>query len=136
MFPSHCRIYRILASAAKPMLLAEITKLGCCDEHTAGRALNDLRSCGLVHICKWKRKGGDVGGAPLAMWQFGQAIDAPRPAALDLKACKRRHYHKRKDRIIQQFGDEVWNRIRVSRSQGGADKLVVDGKTVYQRGAA
>lgn len=134
-WPAHCRVFARMKQHRKPLLLAEVAALGCIAEQTAGRVLRELRECGLVHISKWKRSL-DVGGAPLAMWKIGQGQDAPKPEPLGHRACNLRYWHKRKARVVETHGEEVWARMRVCRNQGGADRIVSGGKTIYQRGAA
>lgn len=134
-WPSHCRVYARMKDQRKSLLLAEVAGLSCIAEQTAGRVMRDLRECGLVHISKWKRSL-DVGGQPLAMWKFGWGQDAQKPEPLGHKACNLRYWHKRKARVIQEHGEEVWARIRICRKQGGADKIVRSGQTVYERGPA
>lgn len=132
-WPAHCRIYRVLRESKKQLVLLDIAKLACVADQTAGRALIELRSLGLAHIAKWRRTEGNTGGAPAAMWVYGYGVDAPKPTAYDEKTCKLRHYHKKKEKVIDRFGHDIWKRMRLSRREGGADVISKDGYVIYRR---
>lgn len=101
---------------------------------TTCAALNILHECGLIHIKTW-RPVTTGGGFPAKVWAFGYGEDAQRPKARDAKEIRRNCWHKRKADVTQKYGIEVARKIFKSRNQGGADRIVIDGRTVYQRGA-
>jgi hypothetical protein len=129
-WPAHCRIYRVLREAKKPKTMTEVASLACVADQTAGRALKDLRALGLAHVADWQRSI----GYPAALWAFGFGVDTPRPDAEPVRAVRLRHYHKKKAEVIEQFGMEVWKRMRVSRNNGGADVIsTMDDGVIYRR---
>lgn len=96
-------------------------------------ALNTLHACGLIHVAAWRPV--TVGGGwPAKVWAFGYGEDAPRPPARDAKAIRRESWHRRRAHLAEQYGDEVARKIYRSRNNGGADRIVIDGRTVYERG--
>ena len=134
-WPSHCRIYRLLRDSATPLDVQSIAAQAFCAIHTAHHAITDLRAMGLIHIRSWRRTVGGNGGHPAALWAFGYGKDKPKPKAFTMPECRIRHYHKRKNEIIDKHGLAVWRRVNRSRLEGGADKIVIDGQTVFQRKA-
>jgi hypothetical protein len=94
--------------------------------------VTQLAELGLVHIGGWRRQFG--AGArfrrPLAVWHFGYGKTACRVVDNSAKSARDR----RVKRLREEFGDEIASRILASRSNGGADRIVVDGRTLYERG--
>jgi hypothetical protein len=109
-----------------------VKRVGYTKAHTL-RVLKDLRACGLVHVSSWRRQPDGQRGYPAKLWRFGHGVDAPMPKAKDMARSVRESYHRTRKRSIEQFGIEVTRKIFVSRKRGGIDRLVIDGKTVYER---
>lgn len=129
-WPGHCRIYAVLKASRKPLSVAEIAGSVYLAEQSVSRILKDLRSMGLCHVKSRRRST----GWSLALWSYGYGIDAPPLEPIPQSTHRLAHYHRRKERIIEQFGIDIWKRINRSRTLGGAELLVVDGKRIYERG--
>lgn len=93
---------------------------------------NQLQDLGLAHIGGWRRQFGE--GArnrkPIAIWHFGYGKTAQR--VLDESSKQARD--RRVRRLERHYGPEIARRILNSRRNGGADRIAVDGRVVYQRG--
>jgi hypothetical protein len=96
------------------------------------RSLRVLQQCGLIHISGW-RKVGSGGGHPAKLWAFGHGNDAPKPPSVDAQKCRRESRNRRLQFITKQYGKDIAKRIFTSRGNGGADRVVIDGITIYQR---
>ena len=130
-FPSHCRIYAYL----KDHGMAESTHIADGAHVSLDRTwaiLRELRDCGLIHISGW-RPVTIGGGYPAALWKFGYAEDAPRPPAEDKGVIRRRSQRKRYNELKKRYGSRITRKIVCSKSNGGADVVVVDGKIIYRR---
>lgn len=131
-FPGHCRMWRILRDLGRPAELMELADIGAMREWHAARILRYLHECGLIHVAGWRNV--TVGGGyPAKLWAFGNADDVTRPKAENKTDVKRRSWHKRKKEWIEQYGKEVYQRIRTSSARGGPDQIVIDGKIIYRR---
>lgn len=131
-FPAHCRMYAILRDIRRPVEMKELAILACLSTHHAWTVSKDLHECGLIHVAGW-REVTVGGGHPAKLYVFGFGKDVPKPARKDSKAIRRASYRKRKRAVVQAHGYETWKRIKTSRALGGSDKIVVDGKIIFQR---
>lgn len=89
-----------------------------------------MRAAGVVHVSRWISSL-DRGGHPSMVVAFGPGKDARKPKPLTRAENWMRWATKKR----KQFGAEAANRMINSRQNGGADRVVLDGKTVYVRGA-
>ena len=122
------RIYNALRELGRGSNEEISAKAFCGVKHTR-KVLMDLRECGLVHIADYRKRDG-VGGTRIHIWQFGPGEEHEKVVVKDHIQIRR----KRRRRLVSEYGVEIARRIIASRSKGGADRIVVDGKTVYQRG--
>lgn len=104
--------------------MAEIT--GATTSWTR-KVLESLRRQGFSHVAEWERDGAHP---PIAVYAPGRGVDAPRPKPLTQKQSNRRRWN----RLVERFGEEAARRIITPRSQGGPERIVQDGKTVWVRG--
>ena len=133
---SHCRIWRVMRDLARPAEAEELSALACVSRSRASAYLNELRDCGLVHISGWRPADPATGGYPAKLWVFGFGVDKPKPERQSREkhnARQRAYWRKRKKEIISAHSVEVWRRISKSRNLGGMDRIVIDGRTIYQR---
>lgn len=100
-----------------------------CSEHVARVHLSAMHKAGQIHIHAWLRATG-VGGNFSQVWALGRGPDARRPTA----TSKAQNYRAWRQRTIARYGPEIASRIFLSRRNGGADRIVVDGRVVYERG--
>lgn len=95
-------------------------------ETYASRLARNMRKEGLVHVDRWILRTGQH----IPVYAIGAGKDAPYPKPKTKLQIQR----DRKRRLEAQYGFEIANRIRATRREGGAERIVIDGKTVYQRG--
>lgn len=131
-FPAHCRMYAVLRDVGRPVEMKELAILACLSTHHAWTVSKDLHDCGLIHVAGW-REVTVGGGHPAKLYAFGFGKDVPKPVRKDMKAIRRASYYKRKLILIKEHGYETWKRIKSSRAMGGSDRIVVDGKVIFQR---
>lgn len=93
------------------------------------RYLYQMHAAGRVRISDWLRAD-SVGGNYTKIWALGPGPDAERPKA----RSKSENYRAWRERKIKQYGPEVAKRMFISRHNGGADSIVIDGRVVYRRG--
>lgn len=93
----------------------------------ASNVLRALHRAGHVHVAAWQRQ---HIGLPLKRYAPGPGSDASRPPPLSKKAASR----NRRRRLIEQYGEAITRRIMTSRSDGGPDTVIVDGRVIYRRG--
>ncbi len=104
----------------------DLAKACFCDRGVAKKALNALREAGILGIAAYRRSGATPQALYGWAWKCGQEATPP-PKLTD--AEKQR---SRRKKLREKFGDLSW-RVHQSRSHGGADTLVIDGKVVYRR---
>ena len=123
------RIYNAMQEAGTATA-KEIAVTAHASATYTSQVLRWLRDCGLCHIHSRKSRK-NAGGTRLIVWKFGQGEDAPKEEVVrDFNASHRR----RQARLIDQYGHETAIKILRSRANGGADRIVKDGKVIYQRG--
>lgn len=93
----------------------------------AANILRALHRAGHVHVAAWQRQ---CQGLPLKRYTAGPGRDAARPVPISKKAASQ----NRRKRLLKQFGEDITRRIMTARSDGGPDKVVVDGRQVWLRG--
>ena len=91
-----------------------------------------LHSIGVVHISAW-RPCTIGGGRPAKVWNGWPGKDIPLPAPIPASTSRRESWHRTHQRHVQNYGVAIANKIMRARNNGGADQVVIDGKTVYQR---
>lgn len=98
--------------------------------HAANIVRLMIRLGGLLHISGWSRpESGHGSYAPI--YSIGPGANKPKPKQLTATVKSR----NRRNSLIERFGDSlIAERICRSRRNGGADRIVIDGKTIYQRG--
>jgi len=126
MAPAMRRILEYLEANPGRYSDAELSAACFCARGVAKGALNKLHAAGILRIAGYRR----TGAIPQALYWFrtDDARDALPPAPLtNAQRQARRCEHLR---IV--FGHHAW-RVHASRNSGGAETLVLDGKTVYRR---
>ncbi len=93
------------------------------------RHLRDMHAARVVHIAEWRRATG-VGGHFTVIWGLGPEPDATRPRA----RSKKQNYQAWRKRKIEKYGYEAAQLMLRSRRNGGAERIIIDGKQAYQRG--
>jgi hypothetical protein len=89
---------------------------------------------GLIHIAAWTDLRG-MSGHPLAIYQWGEGVDAIKPRAPGTKAQRQtRRVQVKRAQLTARYGQEVARKILNARKYGGAEAIVIDGKTIYRRG--
>ena len=94
--------------------------------------IKSLRDAGLIHIGGWSRS--STHGkphSPIPLYRSGAGMEAKRIAPIPTARLSQH----RKISLIARYGAENAARIMTSRSQGGPDAIVQDGKTIWTRGA-
>lgn len=81
-----------------------------------------------VHIDRYERQ--IQGGAYSPVYAAGEGLNARKPKAIKPREAS----SNRKAKLIDEYGEEIASKIMRSRKQGGADKIVVDGRLIYERG--
>jgi hypothetical protein len=95
-------------------------------------ALRNLHECGLIHIAAW-RSVTIGGGHPAKVWAFGPGKDTPKPPIKDVRKVRNASRKRRRQAVIDQYGKDIAKRIFCSRANGGSDKIVLDGRVIYER---
>lgn len=131
-FTAHCRMYAAIRDIGRPVEIKELSVITHLSQPYAWLVARELHRCGLIHVAGW-RAVTIGGGYPAKLWAFGYGVDVPKPAAKDVAESRRKSYHKRKKDITNAYGYDVWKRIEISRARGGSDRIVVDGRIIYQR---
>lgn len=128
--PGLCRIYRRLLTVG-PSTAYELAEACFVVRRHAQWSLNRLHEVGLAHIVSWRKQfGTGARGRPYsAVWVYGPGKHAERPAPESPASTQRR----RAQRLVSHHGVEIASRILYSRKNGGADRIVQDGVTIYQR---
>ncbi|OVE46726.1 hypothetical protein [Chromobacterium violaceum] len=125
--PNQRRALQLLQAAPAGMTRTELQRqLAIPDLRTMQTMLKALRGRGLIHIGSWCYESAGASCPACRVFVAGPGTDAPKPAALGREACRRRY----RDRI----GRQLYNHVNEARKRGAA-RLVVDGVTVWQRGA-
>lgn len=130
-FTGHVRVWKTLRDQG-PMEVKQLAKAACLSIKRVRECITDLHECGLIHVAGW-RPVTVCGGHPAKVWAFGHKADAPKPPAKDVIEIRLAGYHRRKQEWINQFGLDVWRRVSKSRAKGGPDRIVIDGRCIYQR---
>jgi hypothetical protein len=126
MAPAMKRILEHL-EAHHPQAFAdtELAAACWCDRGVAKDACNKLHAAGILRIAQYRR----TGATPHALYGFAMGKpDAIRPVPL----TNAEKQSRRREHLKAVYGEYAW-RVHTSRNGGGAETLVVDGKTVYRR---
>jgi len=83
-----------------------------------------------AHIAHWLRNL-EVGGGFTPLFAPGPGKNASKPKPLGNKKCNQRY----RSRLARDFGREQAARMLKSIAKGGIDRLVIDGKTAWERRA-
>ena len=101
------------------------------DQRTAARYLAEMMRCdGLVHIKSWARLNPAGNGQWSAVYAIGPGTHAKKPKLITMR--QKNINHRR--RLENKLGRDLMQRVLTTRKRGGADTLVIDGRTVYRRG--
>lgn len=114
---------------AKKATVVEIAQACFVSEKHVRRAMLSFREIGLAHKAEHIRRTG-MGGTQIIVWAYGCAPDAPKLPREPSTVVRRR----RVDRLRTTYGNRVATKILQCRKDGGADKIVINGETIYQRG--
>lgn len=118
------RIVDLLATGNK-------THIECADElgyapEYARKMLRRLTVHNRVHVVEWPK---DAAGQRTPVYAPGEGANVPRPPKQKPADISRAHRQK----LVNDYGVEIARRIGRTRSKGGPDQVVIDGKTVYRR---
>ncbi len=130
-WPSHCDIFGYLRDQNRPIELSELVKRVGYSEHCTMRAVRELHSLGVIHIHSWRQANG--GGYPAKRWKCWPGKDAKQPALIPKRISRLKWYHGKIKRMTALYGEEIARKMVYSRTCYGADKIVIDGKTVFER---
>lgn len=130
-WPSHCDIFGFLRDEKRAIGIAEIVSRVGYSLHCTMRAINDLHKLGVIHIHSWKPANG--GGFPSKRWKCWPGKDAKQPALIPRRTSRLKWYHGKIKRMTELYGEEVARKMVYSRNCYGADKIVIDGKTIFER---
>jgi len=96
--------------------------------HAASEIRRMRRAGGLMHIVAWVRP--DAGhGSYAPVYAIGTGVDVPKPAQIPRHELCRRY----REGLKERFGKDIASKITRGRNNGGADSVVIDGRTVYRR---
>ena len=129
--PAHCDIFGYLRTLPRGAELSEIVKRVGYSEHRSMIALREMHSLGIIHIRGWRKCA--RGGYPAKRWACWPGKDAQMPPLVSRKESRLKWYHGKIARMTNLYGPDVARRMVYSRACGGASKIVIDGKTVFQR---
>lgn len=113
--------------SAGPQTIADMADFMGCGHEYARMCLRQMHRQGMVHIHGWNRVGAHP---PRTVYAAGAGADAKKPPVLTRLQSTRR----RKRRLTEQFGEDRAKSIMTSRADGGPDRIVIDGRVVYERG--
>jgi hypothetical protein len=94
--------------------------------------IKGMRAAGRVYIAAWDRYGDGTSGPMVPRYAIGNLPDAKRPPRTSNAEVQR----NRRARLRETHGRSIACRILEPRHSGGCDRIVRDGKTIYQRGMA
>lgn len=126
MAPSMQRILEYMEAHPGRYADHELAAAIYCDRGVAKDVLNKLHKAGILRIAGYRR----TGSTPQALYGFlmGEKRDASPPPPLTNAERQR----KRRAHLKELYGQHAW-RVHTSRNWGGAETLVIEGKTVYRR---
>lgn len=101
------------------------SELGFAPEY-ARKLLRTLTEHNRVHVVAWRK---NTAGQRSAVYAPGKGVNVPRPPKQKQADISR----ARRTRLANEYGVEIARRICRTRSKGGPDSIVIDGKTVYRR---
>lgn len=107
------------------------THIECADElgyapEYARKLLRTLTEHNRVHVVDWRK---NTAGQRTPVYAPGDGVNMPRPPRQKQADISRAHRKK----LVNDYGVEIARRIGRTRSKGGPDQIVIDGKTVYRR---
>jgi hypothetical protein len=108
-----------------------LTVDACVSDGNARTLIGQMIAARVVHLSAWRTAAG-LGGNHTQVYRLGPGREAKRPAARAKKVL----YQEWRQRKIEKYGREAAGAMLRSRSYGGAERIVIDGRTVYQRKAA
>lgn len=124
--PNQRRALQLLQQAPAGLTRTELqAQLGITDLRTMQHLLKALRERQLIHIAAWRYESAGVSCPACRVFVHGPGKDAAKPATLGREACRKRYRNK--------VGRKLHNRVTEARKRG-AERLVLDGVTVWQRG--
>lgn len=97
-----------------------------CDRGVVKDTLNKLHAAGILRIAGYRR----TGATPQALYWF--QMDEMRDASPPPPLTNAEKQRKRRAHLKELYGQHAW-RVHTGRNWGGAETLVIDGKTVYRR---
>ena len=121
----------LTAQAMRLFTSAELGQQANCEMNNARKSIRTMRRHGLIHITDWVK---NSNGVAVALYQWGEGTDAIRPRKRSRREIARVNMQKRRARLIEEYGIEAARRIIKCRRLGGAEHIVIDGKSVYRRG--
>lgn len=107
------------------------THIECADElgyaqEYARKLLRTLTEHNRVHVVEWRK---NTAGQRSPVYAPGEGLNVPRPPKQKQSDISRAH----RQRLVAEYGLEIARRIGRTRSKGGPDQIIIDGKTVYRR---
>lgn len=124
------RIYNALKATPRATIAELSDRAIACKKHVY-RTLQSLHKCGLAHIVDWIPRP-DQGGTYQSVWTYGPGEHAPKKTQQHRDHIAVRN--KRVAKLQSVYGIEITRRILNPRRKGGASRIVIDGKTIWERG--
>lgn len=90
--------------------------------------LRQMARAGAIHLSAYLPTTG-IGGMHTKLYSLGPGRAAKRPAPRGKKVL----YQEWRARKIAKYGPDIAGTMLRSRNNGGAERIVIDGRTVYQR---
>lgn len=115
-----------------PLSVKEAAYYADVTENNARKLLKAMHKDKVIHLCEWKTAVGRGGGHPTMYFALGKKKDAKYPE----RQNKRDNWNRWAESKRKKYGNEYASLMIRSRGNGGADTIVIDGKTVYQRKSA
>ena len=71
----------------------------------------------------------EVGNHPAKVFALGNKKDVPKPAKQKKSVCEKRF----RENLKARYGTNIACKMLRSRNNGGPDRIIVDGVTIYER---
>jgi hypothetical protein len=127
--PTAAAILHALACKG-PLTIKRLAASALASESTTRQLVKQMQGHA-VHIHHWISSL-DAGGHPSMVIGIGKFRDARKPAAIS----KAENWNRWANRKRERYGNKLAMKMLLSRANGGADVIVIDGRKVYERRAS